>query len=116
MKKLILLFAILLCSYSCGTQDETTYEFTITYTIGGNSFTEMFSENLPSTYTPNYSTEKDIRGKTLLKVVGLKGYNVYPIQLVYSGRQEVKVVDFQYKAVRYFKASRFDGHEVKRKR
>ena len=95
---------------ACTPIDESVYECTITYTVDGNVITEKI-ENvvLPDVDTPAYSCGD---GK-----INLVGFGPGNYQILYSNiittNQKVTVQDFDYKLIRKYKASRWDGHELK---
>jgi hypothetical protein len=110
MKKLLLLLGLLLCISSCTPIDETVYEYTISYTIEGKQITETHRLNMPSTYVPSYRLDQNS-----LKIIGTYGISSLTYTTIYQGSLNVKVTDFDYKTIRTFKASKWDGHEIKTK-
>lgn len=110
MKKLLILFSILLCMCSCIPIDESVYEYTISYTIEGKQITETHRLNMPSIYVPSYRLDQNT-----LKIIGSYGTSSRSYTTIYQGSLNVKVTDFNYKEIRTFKASKWDGHEIKTK-
>lgn len=110
MKKLLIIFGILLCISSCTPIDKTVYEYTITYTIAGTQITEVHSVDMPSQFVPSYRLDQNS-----LKIIGSYGTSSTPYTTIYQGSLNVKVTDFNYKTIRTFKASRWNGHEIKTK-
>ena len=107
MKKLLIIFGILLCMCSC-TYDVTVYECTISYTIEGKQITETHTVDMPSIYVPSYRF-----GLGSLEIIG-SGYSTSrPYTTIYQGSLNVKVTDFDYKTIRTYTASKWDGHEIK---
>ena len=110
MKKLLILLGLLICVWSC-TNDYTVYDYTITYTIeGGSPITEQHRIELPSRFTPAY-----VLGNGSLTVIGSYGMSSGTYTTIYKGSLTVKVLNFEYKKVRDYKASGWDGHEIKTK-
>lgn len=111
MKKLkwFILFIGFLLS-SCGTQIEKEYKVTIEYRINNSyNVSETFPIYLEKSYTPAYSYNG-----YRLAVYGICGGMIsYDYIIVYQGGLPIKVLNFDYRVVRTYKASKFDGHEVK---
>ena len=110
MKKLLLLLGLLLCMCSCAPFYKTVYEYTISYTIEGKQITETHRVDMPSSYVPSYRLDQNS-----LKIIGSYGTTSMPYTTIYQGSLNVKVTDFDYKTIRTFKASKWDGHEIKTK-
>lgn len=110
MKKLIVLFCLLLYLCSC-TMDKTVYECNISYTINGNPVTETFQLNMASSYVPSYRLDQKS-----LTIIGSSGSSSLTYKTIYRGSLDVKVTEFDYKIVRSYKASKWDGHELKSKK
>jgi hypothetical protein len=110
MKKLLLLLGLLLCISSCAPIDQTVYEYTITYTIAGTEITEVHSIDMPSNFVPSYRLDQNS-----LKIIGSYGTSSMPYTTIYKGSLTVKVTNFEYKVVRNYKASGWNGHEIKTK-
>lgn len=100
-----------MCSVpACTPIDESVYECTITYTVNGNTISEKI-ENvvLPDIYTPAYSC-----GDGKIKLIGSgPGNYQMPYSDIITTHQKVTVQDFEYKLIRTYKASRWDGRELK---
>lgn len=109
MKKLLILLVSFLCIYSC-TTDATVYEYTITYTIAGTEITEVHSIHMPSNFVPSYRLDQNS-----LKIIGSYGQSSMTYTTIYKGSLNVKVINFEYKIIRNYKASWWDGHEIKTK-
>lgn len=109
MKKLLLLFSLILCIYSCTPIDQTVYEYTITYTIAGTEITEVHSIDMPSQFVPSYRLDQNS-----LKIIGSYGTSSMPYTTIYKGSLNIKVINFDYKTIRNYKASCWDGHEIKK--
>lgn len=110
MKKLLILLVSFLCIYSCEPINKTVYEYTITYTIAGTEIMEVHSIDMPSVYVPSYRLSKGS-----LEIIGSAGFESTPYITVYKGSLDVKVIDFDYKTIRNYKASSWDRHEIKTK-
>lgn len=112
MKKLLILLVSFLCIYSCTTctTNTTVYEYTITYTIAGTEITEVHSIHMPSNFVPSYRLDQNS-----LKIIGSYGTSSMPYTTIYKGSLNVKVINFEYKTIRNYKASFWDGHEIKTK-
>lgn len=111
MKKLkwfVLFIGFLLCS--CGTQTEKEYKITIDYCIDNSyNVSETFPMYLEKSYTPAYS----YNGHKLY-VYGIRGGTTsFDHIIIYQGDLPIKILNFDYKVVRTYEASRFDGHEIK---
>lgn len=113
MKRLFLIIATLFCLSSC-TAIDNDYQATIVYSInGGEAVTETIDIRLPDGYTPNYICQEEDGNKNLY-IRGVHGSYFSPTrQIVYSGRLDVEVMSFNYKLIRSYKVSQFDGHEIK---
>lgn len=111
------LFCLLFISVSCGNVDRVEYECTITYTLGGCSFTETHKADMPVEYIPGYSCGKNRDGENKIRLIG-SGRGDYQIYYtdIYKGIQPVSVESFNYKIIRTYKASRWNGHEIKKKK
>ena len=113
MKKIIVLISIIMCLCFCACTPINTavYNCTITYTIGDNQYTETIIMDVPAMYTPVYSC-----GNKQITVIGA-GSGKYQLRYktVYSGELPIAVQSFDYTLVRTYKASSFDGHELKNK-
>ena len=96
--------------YSCTPINTTVYEYTITYTIAGTEITEVHSVDMPSNFVPSYRLDQNS-----LKIIGSYGTSSMPYTTIYKGSLTVKVTNFEYKVVRNYKASGWDGHEIKTK-
>ena len=110
MKKLLLLLGLLLCMCSCTPINKTVYEYTITYTIAGTEITEVHSIDMPSNFVPSYRLDQNY-----LKIIGSYGVSAMPYATIYKGSLNVKVINFDYKTIRNYKAYGLDGHEIKTK-
>lgn len=113
MKKIVLLIGILLCLCSCGSHSESRYEITIVYSIDGSEpKTEVVYMDFPSDTKPAYVYD----GETL-KVFGIHGQiTSFDRKIIYSGSLDIEVKSFDYKVVREYRASNWDGHEIKPKK
>jgi len=96
---------------SCRPIDTNVYECTISYTIGDNPypFTETVEIDLPTQYTPAYSCGN---GKITIIGSGVGSYQM-PCKNIYNGDQKIMVTDFKCSFIRNYKASSWDGHELK---
>lgn len=110
MKKLLILLVSFLCIYSCAPINQTVYEYTITYTIAGTEITEVHRTDMPSQFVPSYRLDQNS-----LKIIGSYGTSSMPYTTIYKGSLNVKVINFDYKTIRNYKASWWDGHEIKTK-
>lgn len=113
MKRLFLIITTLFCLCSC-TAIDNEYLATIVYSInGGEAVTETIDIRLPDGYTPNYiCQEKD--GIKKLYIRGIDGSYFSPgLVTIYTGRLDAHVMSFNYKFIRSYKVSQFDGHEIK---
>ena len=114
MKKIILLIGILFGLVACNPYMRSEYVISIEYTIdGGDSKIERVENikmDMPTSYTPIYSYD----GQTLMIFGAKTGYASCERQIVYSGSLPVKVSSFEWKRVKTYRASRWDGHELKR--
>lgn len=112
MKKLFLLvgFLLYICSCSCSI-DETVYEYSISYTIEGNPVSETHKVDMPSVYVPSYVSRPGC-----IQIIGSYGMNSMTYATIYKGTLDVKVTNFDYKVIRSYKASKWDGHELKSKK
>ena len=110
MKKLLILLVSFLCIYSCTPTDQTVYEYTITYTITGTEITEVHRVSMPSHFVPSYRLDQNS-----LKIIGSYGQSSMSYATIYKGSLNVKVINFDYKPIRTYKASWWDGHEIKTK-
>lgn len=107
----ITLFIFILSIPGCRPIETDVNECTISYTIGDSPsvFTETIMMDMPDMYTPAYTC-----GNGLIKLVGSgPGSYQMPYKTIYEGDQPVRVIDFNYHFVRHYKASRWDGHELK---
>jgi len=109
MKKLLILLVSFLCIYSCAPTDKTVYEYTITYTITGTEITEVHRVSMPSHFVPSYRLDQNS-----LKIIGSYGQSSMSYATIYKGSLNVKVINFDYKTIRTYKASWWDGHEIKK--
>lgn len=111
MKKIIkwiIPLVLLLCS--CGTYTKKEYTITVKYCIN-NSYdvVETFPMCLEKSYTPAYSYDGH-----RLAVYGIRGgLTSFEFIVVYQGNLPIRVNDFNYELKRVYKASKFDGHEIK---
>ena len=100
MKRLLLLFGLILCMCSsCSPLTKHEYECTITYTIENTTYTGTINMSAPDGYTPVYICKK---GELLIGAA--------------PETQYVSVQYFDYKTIRTYKVSRFDGRELKSKK
>lgn len=115
MKRLLLIIISAAAIASCGSIDETEYEYTIGYSVGGSEYSYTGSIELPRQYTPTYICGMDYNysGYRITVFGGGSGYSYGP-QNVYSGKMPCHVESFDYKAVRNFKVSRISGKEYRR--
>ena len=113
MKRLFLIIATLFCVCSC-TKICNDYQTTIVYSInGGEAVTETIDIRLSDGFTPNYIFQEE-DGDKKLYIRGVCG-SVFSSnrKIVYSGRLKIDVISFDYKLIRSYKVSQFDGHEIK---
>ena len=114
MKKIILLVGILFGLVSCNPYMRSEYAISIEYTIdGGDSRIEKVENikmDMPTSCTPIYSYD----GQTLMVFGRQPGHESFKRHVVYSGALPVKVSSFDWKRVKTYRASRWDGHELKR--
>ncbi len=113
MKKIILLVGILFGLVACNPYMRSEYVISIEYTIdGGDSKIERVESikmDMPTSYTPIYSYD----GQTLMVLGRQPGYESFERHIVYSGSLPIKVSSFDWKRVKTYRASRWDGHELK---
>lgn len=89
----------------------TVYECNISYTINGNPVTETFQLDMASSRVPSYRLDQKS-----LTIIGASGNSSLTYKTIYRGSLYVKVTEFDYKIVRSYKASKWDGHELKSKK
>jgi hypothetical protein len=113
MKKVFLIIATLFCICSC-TAISNDYQATIVYSInGGEEITETIDIRLPDAYTPNYICQEK-NGVKDLYIRGVSGSYFSPwFVTIYTGRRDVEVISFNYKLMRSYEVSLFNGHEIK---
>ena len=105
----ILLF---ICAPACTPSDKSEYRCTIVYTLDGAQHSTTVTASFPSDYVPAYSC-----GGGKIKLVGVgPGEFQVRIQDIYVGNLPASVQKFDYTLIRTYKASRWDGHELKRKK
>lgn len=110
MKKLIILLGLILCVCGCScSMDECEYKCTITYELDGIEHTESYTLHTSPKCYPTYVYTGDE-----LDIITVP-YSMFAVKTVYKGTLKVNVVSFDYKNVRQYKVSRWDGHELKRK-
>ena len=98
---------------SCKGRETSLYECTITYTINGIPVTETFDDvELSSDYVPAYSCGG---GRILLIGAGTGSYQ-YPYCEIINTSQELAVQDFDYKLIRSYRASRWTGREIQKRK
>lgn len=100
---------LLICTPSCTPLDRSEYRCTITYTLDGAQHSTTVVTSFPSDYVPAYSCGG---GKIKLVGVGPGEYQWY-VQDIYVGNLPASVQKFDYTLIRTYKASRWDGHELK---
>lgn len=86
------------------------YECNISYTINSSPVTETFQLDMSSSCVPSYRLDQKS-----LTIIGSSGSSSLIYKTIYCGSLDVKVKEFDYKIVRSYKASKWDGHELKRK-
>lgn len=90
----------------------TVYECNISYTINGNPVTETFQLDMSSSCVPSYRLDQ--KSLTIIGSSGSSSSLTY--KTIYRGSLDVKVKEFDYKIVRSYKGSQWDGHELKSKK
>ncbi len=115
MKKIVLLVSILFCICSCEPYTSNSYEITISYYIDGNGpKTEVVIMDCPESYKPAYLYD----GETL-RIFGISGESIYVHQkdqkIIYQGSLSIEVESFDYKLIRAYKTSQWNGREIKTK-
>jgi len=113
MKKIILLVGILFSLVACNPYMRSEYVIDIGYTIDGGDAKieriESIEMDMPTSYTPIYSYD----GQTLMVFGRQPGSESFERHVVYSGTLPIKVSSFEWKRVKTYRASRWDGHELK---
>jgi len=117
---LLLLLAVIFTS--CSPMERADYEYKITYNINGISFER--TDNLldvPAKTVPTYiltrSSGNHSNSKLIVTVIYAEEYTYpYCTQTVYEGNLTCNVTSFEYWKIRNFKASKWDGHEIKPRR
>ena len=112
MKKILLIIAIIAAT-SCGKMGRTDYEYTMHYDIGGLEYVHKGVIEAPDGYVPTYMASADEIIVMTTGTGGRYGRQNFSFDLVYSGKEHCSVVKFDYKPVRTYKVSKFNGKEVK---
>lgn len=115
MKKIVLLVSILFCLCSCEPYTCNSYEITISYYIDGNGpKTEVVIMDFPESYKPAYVYD----GETL-RIFGIFAKSICVDQkdqkIIYQGSLNIEVESFDYKLIREYKTSQWNGREIKTK-
>ena len=118
MKKIIayaivelLIVGSFFCLTSCGSYTEKEYRCEIAYTIGGVEYSDVVTIKAPDGYVPVYA---EGNGSIIIDI--FPNGNPFIRTVVYNGKQDVRVNDFNYTLVRTYKASRWNGKEIKRRK
>lgn len=113
MKKIILLIGILFGLVACNPYMRSEYVIDIGYTINGGDAKiekiESIKMNMPDSFIPIYSYD----GQTLMISGRKPGCESLERHVVYSGSLPIKVSSFEWKKAKTYRASRWDGHELK---
>lgn len=111
MKKILLLILSLALFSSCGSYTENEYRCEIFYTIGGTDYSDTVTIRCTSFCAPMYV----VRDGSII-VDSYPHGDLFERKVIYQGNQDVKVNDFKSTVVRTYKASRWDGKEIKKKK
>ena len=111
MKKILLLILSLALFSSCGSYTENEYRCEIAYAIGGVEYSDVVTIKAPDGYVPVYA-----EGNGSIVIDIFPNGNPFIRTVVYNGKQDVRVSDFNYTLVRTYKASRWNGKEIKKKK
>ena len=103
---------LFICAPACTPIDHSVYRCSITYTLDKAQHTTTMTMDIPSMYVPAYSCGN---GKIKLIGVGPGDYQWY-YKDIYAGPLDATVQKFDYTFIRSYKASRWDGHELKNKK
>lgn len=111
MKKILSILILVLALTACESMPQTDYQYTIDYTIGDASYTyqniiSLRYDSVPVYILKNNSSERSIIVKGEVESDHFR-------QVVYKGRIPCTVKSFDYKPVRVYKVSRWDGSEIK---
>ena len=114
MKKILLTLISVLALTACGSMPQTDYRYTIGYTIGDTEYTYENTISLPGDYVPVYVLKNDGREHSII-VRGADAASTYLfVDIVYEGGIPCAVNSFDYKPLRTYRVSRWDGRELKR--
>ncbi len=112
MKKILLTLISVLALTACGSMPCTDYQYTINYTIGDTPYTYQNTISLNGGYIPVYALRNDSREHSIV-VRGVYGGSAYMFaDIVYEGGIPCAVSSFDYKPLRTYRVSRWDGREV----
>lgn len=116
------LFLLLITMFvSCRPMERADYKYKIVYTIDGVAFER--TDNLldvPANTIPTYMLKKGFGKHTNNQLIVTAIYEeeyIYPfsIETIYEGNLSCNVVSFDYCKIRNFKASKWNGKEIKPK-
>ena len=112
MKKILSILILALALTACGSMPQTDYQYTIDYTIGDASYTYQNIISLRYDSVPVYILKNNSHEHSII----VKGEveSVHFMQVLYKGRIPCTVKSFDYKPVRVYRVSRWDGEEIKR--
>ena len=114
MKKILPILILALALTACGSMPCTDYQYTINYTIGDTPYTYQNTISLNGDYIPVYALRNDGREHSIV-VRGMTGGSAYIFaDIVYEGGIPCTVNNFEYKPLRTYRVSRWDGRELKR--
>lgn len=111
MKKILSILILAFALTACGSMPQTDYQYTIDYTIGDASYAyqniiSLRYDSVPVYILKNNSSEHSI-------IVKGEVESVHFMQVLYKGRIPCTVKSFDYKPVRVYRVSRWDGSEIK---
>ena len=93
---------------SCSPINRCEYLCTITYSIDGISHTEEVKLITGDNCTPAY-----VHGRDMITVTAIPSSYYHEGYIIYQGSLPVRVENFEYKLIRKFKVSSFNGRELK---
>ena len=114
MKKILSILILVLSLTACGSMPQTDYQYTIDYTIGDASYTYQDIISLRYDYVPVYVLKNNSNEHSIV-VRGMSGGSAYMfVDIVYEGGIPCTVNNFEYKPLRTYRVSIWDGSELKR--
>lgn len=108
----VLIIACFMMFVSCGPRKTIEYQCEITYLIDDQTmYTDTVSISASEGYVPTY-----VQGKGEIFVDIYPEGTPWTRKVIYVGTKEAKVMSFNYKPVRTYYRSSWDGREVKWKK